>query len=352
MQLVDMSMINDKDYSGNCIGKYLLKSKLGNGYFGSVYKAYDRVLKVDKALKILNVRNVTEVNKLFNEAAIPYKCRHDNIVRIDSGEIIDFMGEFVFVVDMELVDGSSVDDFLRASETSVVWSIEVIKKILFAVEFSHINRNIHRDIKPANILIDKKGTPKLSDFGLATTLGKVVAPPIWYTTHAAPETASNSVATVQTDIYALGMTLFRMVNGISDWQAYLQGIPNFQKAIKEGKLFDILTFSPVVPDKVVRIIRKACNRKPLKRYSSAAEMRNALENLHLRYDWRKVSDEHWRGTAKGLPDKDVYIELVKNCSEVIVKNNNRKSSSDSKSFQMYEDAKSFMYSYVKNNTVD
>ena len=352
MELVDANMLIDKDYSGCSIGKYLLKSKLGNGSFGCVYKARDRVLNEDKALKILNVTNVNEVSKLFKEAAIPYKCQHENIVRIDSGEILDFMNGFVFVVDMELIDGRSVDDFLRTSETSVVWSIEVIKKILFAVEFSHIKGNIHRDIKPANILIDKKGTPKLSDFGLAATVGKVVAPPIWYRTHAAPETASNNVATVQTDIYAMGMTMYRMVNGISDWQTYLSGIPNLQKVMQEGKLIDKLTFLPFVPDKVIRIIRKACNKTPSKRYGSASEMRNALENLHLRYDWRKVSDEHWKGTAKGLPDKDVHIELVKNFSEVIVKNNNRKSSLDSKSFLLHEDAKSYMYSYIKDNTVD
>lgn len=349
-------MVVNLDYSGKCIGrKYHLLSRLGNGCFGVVYKARDVILNVEKALKIIEFEDVYQLSKLFNEASIPYKCKgHNNIVQINNGEIIycDFLRSYVFVIDMELVDGKSVEDLLRSSATSVVWSITVIKQILFAVEFSHLQGNIHRDIKPANILIDNQGVAKLSDFGLATAFGDVVTPPVWYESHCAPEAFLNSVATVETDIYAVGMTLYRMVNGISDWQLFLSNIPNVDLTIREGQLIDTLGFLPFVPDKVCRIIRKACNRNPNLRYSSAGDMRNALEKLSLLYSWRLLSKDHWVGEANGLPNKDVYLDYKKDCIEVIVKNNNRRSSSDSKSFQMYEDATSYMYSYVKNNTVD
>lgn len=339
------------DYSGKTIGKYYLISKIGNGSFGVVYKAFDRVLSVEKAIKILEVSNPNEAYKLFSEAAIPYKCTHNNIVKINNGELINFNGEIVFVVDMELINGSSVEEILKRTEASVLWSINVIRNLLFAVEYSHIQGNIHRDIKPANILIDN-GIPKLSDFGLASALGSVIIPWKWYRTHAAPETfVNNSIATVQTDIFAIGMTLYRMVNGISDWNLFLSAIPNVENLIMSGKLIDKLPKSPIVPDKVYRIIKKACNKCPEKRYSSATEMRNAIEKLVLMYDWKPMDEYHWKGHAVGFPIKEIYIESKKNYVEVIVTNNNRKSSQDSRKFGNIIEATNYMFEYIKETTI-
>lgn len=339
------------DYSGTTIGKYYLISRIENGSFGVVYKAFDRVLSVEKAIKILEVSNPNEAYKLFSEASIPYKCTHHNIVKINTGELLDFNGEIVFVVDMELINGFSVEEILKRSEASVVWSINVIRNLLFAVEYSHIQGNIHRDIKPANILIDN-GIPKLSDFGLASALGSVIIPWKWYRTHAAPETfVNNSIATVQTDIFALGMTLYRMVNGISDWNLFLSSIPNVENLIVSGKLIDKLPKSPIVPDKVYRIIKKACNKLPEKRYASATEMRNAIEKLLLMYDWKPQSEYYWIGHTIGEPVKEIYIESKRNCVEVVVTNNNRKSSQDSRRFGNILEATSYMFEYIKETTI-
>lgn len=351
MELESNIMNKKVDYSGNTIGKYYLISRIGNGSFGVVYRAFDRVLSVEKAIKILEVSNPKEAYKLFSEAAIPYNCTHNNIVKINNGELINFNGEIVFVVDMELINGFSVEEILKRSEASVVWSINVIRNLLFAVEFSHIQGNIHRDIKPANILIDN-GIPKLSDFGLASALGSVIIPWKWYRTHAAPETFVNaSIATVQTDIFALGMTLYRMVNGIADWNLFLSSIPNAENLIVSGKLIDKLPKSPIVPDKVYRIIKKACNKSPEKRYSSATEMRNAIEKLLLLYDWKPIDDYHWRGQTLGGPIKEIYIESKRKHVEVVVTNNNRKSSHDSRKFENIIEATNYMFEYIKETTI-
>ena len=76
------------DYSGQEIGKYYLVQKLGNGGFGAVYRAHDRILKTDKAIKILEVKNPREAYILFNEAAIPYKCRHNHIIKIKTARFL------------------------------------------------------------------------------------------------------------------------------------------------------------------------------------------------------------------------------------------------------------------------
>lgn len=340
----------NKDYSGEGLGKYLLIEKLGKGSFGAVYKAHDRILKVDKAVKILEVTNPQEAYKLFNEASLPYKCSHSHIIKINSGEIIDFSDELLFVVDMDLANGSSIEKRLKQEYMPVVDSLTIIKNILFAVEYSHIQGIIHRDIKPANILLDN-GVPKLSDFGLSTALGSVIIPWKWYRTHAAPETfIDNSIATVGTDIYALGMTLYRMTNNIANWRQLLSTIPNVEKHIASGNLVNKLPSSPFVSPKVNKIIKKACRPSPTDRYQSASEMRNAIEKLSPFYNWKPIDEYHWCGDALKEPDKQIYLEPKRRLINVIVMNNGRRSSADSKQCSDLPEAQQYMFDYIKNTT--
>ena len=107
------------DYSRKQLGKFYLIQKLGNGGFGAVYKALDKVLRVEKAIKILEVSNPQEAYKLFSEASIPYKCQHNNIVKINSGELITFNTELLFIVDMDLANGMSVENLLKQKYVSI-----------------------------------------------------------------------------------------------------------------------------------------------------------------------------------------------------------------------------------------
>lgn len=340
-----------RDYSGSQLGKYYLIQKLGNGGFGAVYKALDRILGVEKAIKILEVTNPEKAYKLFSEASIPYKCGHNNIIKINNGELISFNNEIVFVVDMELANGESVDSLLRHRYLSVIDSLNILRDILFAVEYSHLQGIIHRDIKPANILLDN-GVPKLSDFGLSTALGEMIIPWKWYMTHAAPETfTNNSVATIQTDIYALGMTMYRMINNVSDWELLLYGIPNSDILVRNGNLIEKLPFQPYVPSKVQKIIKKACNKLPEKRYQSAAEMRNAIEKINHFYNWQYIGDYHWKGTAKNNPYKEIYIDYTRKTIKVIVTNNGRKSTQDSRCFDDIILAQKYIMEYIKATTI-
>lgn len=339
------------DYSGQEIGKYYLVQKLGNGGFGAVYRAHDRILKTDKAIKILEVKNLRGAYKLFNEAAIPYKCRHNHIIKINSGELVQFNGEILFVVDMDLANGESIESILKKRYISIIDSLNIIKDILFAVEYSHISGNIHRDIKPANILMDNN-VPKLSDFGLSTALGSVIVPWKRYVSHAAPETFVNdSVATIETDIYAIGITLYRMVNNISDWKLFLNGIPNAQKHIYSGKLIDKLPMAGYVPKKVQRIIKKACKKLPDERYRSASEMRNEIEKLKLGYNWNPIDTNHWKGIMEGYPTREIYIDIRRKTIEVVVLYNGRKKAAESKKFIDLMEAQDYVYSYIQTTTL-
>lgn len=339
------------DYSGSTLGKYKLIEKLGNGGFGAVYKAIDGVLNVEKAIKILEVSDPTKAYELFNEAAIPYECRHNNIVKINGGELIPLRSEVLFVIDMELVNGVSIENLLKTCFIPVCDTIRYIKDILFALEFSHLKGIIHRDIKPANILLDN-GVPKLSDFGLSTALGNLIIPWKWYRTHAAPETFSGkSVATIETDIFAVGMTLFRMVNNISDWQGYLQNIPNYEKLIKNGKLIEKMHSFMYVPTKIHKIIKKACHVDPQKRYHSAAEMRNALEKIHLSYNWNKKETDFWEGLCPGFPDKTIFLEKKRKSIGVVVTSNGRRISKECRQFTDQFEAEKYMLNYIATTSI-
>lgn len=142
-----------------------------------------------------------------------------------------------------------------------------------------------------------------------------------------------------------------MVNGISDWELFLQSIPDVKNALESGKLINKLPMLPIIPEKVIRIIKKACNIEPQKRYSSASEMRNAIEKLQPLYSWIKISEYNWKGSSVGNPQKEICIEPNKKPINVSIYNNNRKSSSDSKKFAEMMQAKDYVYNYIKQTTI-
>ena len=348
----------NEDYSGNVIGKYKLIKKLGNGNFGSVYLVHDEILNTDKALKLLQIKDLKKAKKLFLEAEIPYKCNHKNIIEIYGGEILSVtntathVSELLFAIDMELINGLSVEKLLTKQYLTLDYSLKMIQGVLFGLEHSHNQGIIHRDIKPGNILIDNK-IPKLSDFGLASSLGALIDPPDGYIPHMAPETIDNNIATIESDIYALGITFYRMINNISNWQEYLNNffcsIDDLNNDIISGQFIKKLNFQPYIPEKVKKIIKKACALNPSERYHSAAEMRNAIAKLHTNYEWNKISDLQWQGINQDKKKKELTIEEKGKIFKFIVKNNNRKSSAECHDFTKIEDAISYMNNYIKDS---
>ena len=106
-----------------------------------------------------------------------------------------------------------------------------------------------------------------------------------------------------------------------------------------------------MPNKVHKIVKKACKKNPEDRYSSAMEMRNAIEKLSPLYNWRIIEEDYWRGEAHGLPVKEIYVDYKKNSIKVIVTNNGRKSSQDSVAFSDIFQARQYIMDYIKNTTL-
>lgn len=338
------------DLSGTNIDKYHLIKKIGNGNFGAVYHVLDRALQTEKAIKILDIDEPQKALELLKEAQIPYKCNHKNIVRINEANVFLVEDDFKVVIDMELVNGGSLENKLATSFIPIVDGLRFLSDALYGIEHAHLTGIIHRDIKPANILIHNN-RPKISDFGLAAPEGTAIHPWIWYRTHAAPELFHNSTATVTSDIFAFGMTLYRTVNNISDWRDMISEMDNADDMVRNGKLINALPFYAFVPIKVKRIIKKACAIDPQKRFQSAAELRSAIDKLQPNCKWHPIDVKKWGGVSfNGKDEYLAYVETTKRKNEFRFKRNNRHIHSETRTFSTREEAYQYMYTYIAQNT--
>src|SRR6185295_5759418 len=150
------------------LGKYVLKSRLGEGGYGEVWKAWDSVEGINVALKI-PYRQFTDSESLQvfrEEARIQAKLDHPRILRIKSAEFID--DHFVIATDL----GRSTLAHLMERALPLKKAIFYFEQALAAVAHAHTNKIVHRDIKPDNFIVFGKETLRLGDFGIAQILAQ------------------------------------------------------------------------------------------------------------------------------------------------------------------------------------
>lgn len=329
---------------GAQFGKYKITKQLDAGSFGTVCLADDICLSASKAIKILPVFSPTDYLQKINEAQILDKCRHKNIICINEANVINFGGVSYLVIDIEFADGGSVESYMQSNWISAKKAVNIVNDALFGLDHAHMQGFLHRDIKPANILM-AGNVIKLSDFGLAqyTTSGYGGAE--GYRSHLAPECYKDGKTSFLTDIYAMGVTFFRIINNMNDWTARICLIPECEKLIKTGSLIKKIGFEGFVPDCARKIILKACHADPTKRYQSAQEMQQALSKLKFGIDWTFKGYYHWQAEDDG----DVYkmdLEPKRNQFVVIYTKNGRRRNEKCKSFTTDAEAIRYMKEIV------
>jgi eukaryotic-like serine/threonine-protein kinase len=334
------------------IDKYLILEHLGSGHFGNVYLAQDRALNTYKAIKVLDIENPRQFIMQLEEAQLLHKCQHKHIVRVNEAGIYQVGDMPKVVIDMEYIPGGSLGQYMRGHFLTVIEATQYIRDILFGLEHAHNQGVLHRDIKPANIMLSD-GSAKLSDFGLATSAGKeLIGSPKGYIRHCAPEMFVNGVikgeTTVLTDIYAVGITYFRLVSGLVNWPLDMSN-PNAREIFQTGKFVEHVGFPPYVPNKVRRIINKATNPNPQHRFQSALEMRQAIVKLRPHIDW-KLSGNAWE--AKAVKGDLFAIELSEKDHVVIVRKNGRRIRNDCRKFSANQFAAEYISQYVANSTYE
>jgi tetratricopeptide (TPR) repeat protein len=250
---------------------------------GEVYLALQERPNRPVALKILRARPGHDrdlLDRFRAEADAAARLRHPNIVQVyEAGEST----EAAFIA-MELVEGGSLAVRLSGAVLAPREAAELLSKLARAVHFAHVNGIIHRDLKPSNVLLDRDGTPKLSDFGLAKVLagvegdqtrtGAILGTPAYM----APEQiADGKMVAPATDIYGLGAILYEC----------LTGRPPFKGATPLDTLEQVRTRDPILPGRlqpgiqrdIQTICLKCLAKSPMGRYQSALALAEDLNRF-------------------------------------------------------------------------
>lgn len=272
------------EYIGN---RYQVLKLLGRGGMADVYLAYDVILKREVAVKVLKADMSSDemaLERFKREAGAVTQLSHPNIVDVyDVGDD----GDKHYIV-MEYVKGYTLKQLIRKRGPipykEAVW---LMKQLAGALMEAHRNNVIHRDVKSQNVLIKDDGTVKLSDFGIALASGAMqithkdsVLGSVHYL---APELAQGKQATMQSDIYSLGIVFFELLTGDVPYKAD-NAIQVALQHIK-GTIPGVREFDPNIPQSVENIVIRATAKNPAKRYRNIAlmlqDLNECLKKEHL-----------------------------------------------------------------------
>jgi eukaryotic-like serine/threonine-protein kinase len=268
--------------------KYQLISRIGNGSFGEVWLAKDLALNREYAVKIL--KPGISVDERLREAQIGNRLKHDNLVYVHQADVLSLAGDHAVVLAMDYQPKGSVESLANpAGYLPLPCVLRVARDILQALEYLHARSLFHNDIKPGNILLGQQQQAMLSDYGIAgiSTNGAPVAAPNSYLLHRAPEVVATGFIGVSSDLFQVGMTLARLLIGLNHLRAIRAsiGAAQYERQIAMGKLLMQKDFPSHIPATVRRVILKAVHPDPAGRFSSALEMRRAIEKLNYPGYW-------------------------------------------------------------------
>src|SRR5437773_563006 len=263
------------------LGDYELLEQIGRGGQGVVFRARQKSLNRVVALKVINLgqwASKAHVKRFRREAEAAASLDHAGIVPIH--EVGERDGSCYF--SMKFVEGGQLDEVVRHSPMSIRHAAELIAKVARTVHYAHQHGILHRDIKPGNILLDQKGEPHLTDFGLArlvetestmTRTLDVLGTP----SYMAPEQGAGNHAklTSATDVYGLGAVLYQLLTGHSPFA----GGATYEtiKLLLDTEPRQPRLLNPTIDRDLSTICLKCLEKDPERRYSSALALAEDLE---------------------------------------------------------------------------
>jgi serine/threonine protein kinase/Flp pilus assembly protein TadD len=263
------------------LGDYELLGEVGRGGQGVVFRARQKSLNRTVALKVISLgqwASKTHLKRFRLEAEAAARLEHPGIVPIH--EVGERDGQCYF--SMKFVEGGQLDEVVRRAPMSIRQAAELIAKVARTVNYAHEHGILHRDIKPGNILLDVKGEPHLTDFGLArlvesessvTHTLEVLGTP----SYMAPEQAvgNNAAISSVTDVYGLGAVLYQLLTG----QPPFAGGTTYEtiKLLLETEPRQPRQLNPKIDRDLSTICLKCLEKDPKRRCSSALALAEDLE---------------------------------------------------------------------------
>ncbi|MBU3160544.1 Stk1 family PASTA domain-containing Ser/Thr kinase [Clostridium frigoris] len=315
---------------GTILGsRYELLEKIGEGGMAIVYKAKCQLLNRFVAVKILKEEfsnNIEFMEKFKKEALSVASLSSNNIVNIyDVGSERD-----INYIVMEYIKGKTLKEIIvESGSMSTDLVLDYGMQIAKALECAHKNNIIHRDIKPHNILVTEDGTVKVTDFGIAKAASSVTitnTSTVMGSAHYfSPEQAKASFVDCRTDIYSFGIVLYEMVTGRVPYDAD-SPVSVALKHIQE-KVVPPKEINNKVPENLNKLILKAIEKEPIKRYQTAKEMYLDLQRIQNNSDYtiagNNMDNEYTRVMAPVNPADYEKEEDVVESPEPMNKNKNK-----------------------------
>jgi serine/threonine protein kinase len=323
------SMLSQGQSGGLVFGEYTVLDKLGEGGMGVVYKAQHRRLKRTVALKVLSptlTKDEHLVKRFHREVEAAARLSHPNIALAYDANEQD--GTHYLVV--EFVDGPDLARLVRErGPLPVPTAIDYLTQAAAGLAHAHAKGIVHRDIKPSNLLVDKDGTVKILDMGLArfTDAGgsahRTSPEGLTHTGHImgtfefmAPEQAVDTRrADERSDIYSLGCTLYYLLAGEPPY-AGESGVMKLM-AHREQPIPSLRAARPEAPVALNVIFQRMLAKKPEDRFQSMAEVRRALKAIDRKPRPAKRRDRQTRDDratsvpVAGLADSEILAAITK-----------------------------------------
>lgn len=288
--------------------------RLGAGFFGEVWLVNDTALGTERAVKVIPPDKVVDAGNIFHEAQTMHSSLHANVVQIHQTGTRD---DGCVYIAMEYLPRGSLEDEAKGGYVDLTRARRVMIDVLRGLAHLHAHGIIHRDLKPGNILIDQHNNAKISDFGLAVKLdGAEDENPLMifnYILHRDPRIIAGQPCDVLSDVYAAGVTLYRLVNGDSYLPARSDDL---DEQIIEGRYPDRTRYRAFVPNSLRRVINKAMEIDVSKRFQSADDFRRALEKIGVKKNWKESKTPNGMKWISG--DGVHYCSVVLDHSTVTV----------------------------------
>ena len=269
---------------GTAVSGYRIERLLGRGGMGAVYLAKQEDVGRTVALKVVHAgRSARAARRFQREAQALGRLRHPNLVEVHAATA---EGEWGFLA-MSYIDGESLADLAARGPLPPFEAARIVRDAASGLAHAHARGVVHRDLKPANILLDREGTVRVVDFGVArlldldsadqraTMTGELVGTPAY----AAPEQVTSDSASIgpHTDVFALGVILYELLTGRRPFEG--ENLAQLAASLIAGRSPLPSTLRPDVPRGLDAVCMQALSASPLDRQASAEVLAGQLDGV-------------------------------------------------------------------------